>query len=194
MQYCQHMLCAVRYIRRPSLWIVTVMERVATVSHTVIHDITRHHQKFAAKHVHFITSVHRPSGKLLYSVYRAVADEQYTHALAHTHTHTRLTALCPGLPWWLKAPQRGWAPTQWLPGWAGTRKVKPMWILLKQETVSGNSISWAVCKSAPRSRQITMPAPHHSVFYRLYALPATQPTAQSTEGWWTVLSLFCVVL
>ena len=40
-----------------------------------------------------------------------------------------------------------------------------------------NGISWAVCKSAPRSRQITMPAPHHSVFYRLDALPATQPTA-----------------
>ena len=33
------------------------------------------------------------------------------------------------------------------------------------------------CKSASRSRQITMPASHHSVFYRLLdALPATQPT------------------
>ena len=32
------------------------------------------------------------------------------------------------------------------------------------------------CKSAPRSRQITMPAPHRSVFYRLDALPAAQPT------------------
>jgi len=40
-----------------------------------------------------------------------------------------------------------------------------------------NGISWAVCKSAPRSRQITMPAPHRSVFYKLDALPATQPTA-----------------
>jgi len=59
---------------------------------------------------------------------------------------------------------------------AGTRKVKPIWILLKQETVSGSGISWAVCTSAPRSRQITMPAPHHSVFYRPDALPATQPT------------------
>ena len=28
-------------------------------------------------------------------------------------------------------------------GWAGTRKVKPVWILLKQETVSGSGISWA---------------------------------------------------
>ena len=49
--------------------------------------------------------------------------------------------------------------------------------LLKQETVNGSGISWAICKSAPRSRQITMPAPQHSVFYRLDAFPATQPTA-----------------
>ena len=34
------------------------------------------------------------------------------------HTHTRLTALFPGLP-----------------ECAGTRKVKPIWILLKQEKV-----------------------------------------------------------
>ena len=80
--------------------------------------------------------------------------------ITHTHTHPRLTALCPGLP-----------------GWAGTRKVKPIWILLKQETVSGSGITWAICKSAPRSRQITMPATHHSVFYRPDPIPATQPTA-----------------
>ena len=30
--------------------------------------------------------------------------------------------------------------------------------------MSGSGISWAICKSAPRSRQMTMPAPHHSVF------------------------------
>ena len=47
-------------------------------------------------------------------------------------------ALCPGLP-----------------GWASTRKVKPIWILLMLETVSGSGISWAVCKSASLSRQIT---------------------------------------
>ena len=76
------------------------------------------------------------------------------------HTHTRLTVLCPGLP-----------------VWAGTRKVKPIWILLKQETVSGSGISWTICKTAPHSRQITTPAPHHSVFYRPDALPAAQPTA-----------------
>ena len=60
---------------------------------------------------------------------------------------------------------------------AGTRKVKPICILLKQETVSGTGISWAICKSALHSRQIATPAPHHSVFYRLEALPAAQPTA-----------------
>ena len=69
------------------------------------------------------------------------------------NTHTRLTALFPGLP-----------------GWAGTGKVKPIWILLKQETVSGSGISWAICKSAPRSRQTSMPAPQY-------------PTTQFFTGW-----------
>ena len=78
--------------------------------------------------------------------------------LCNKNTHTCLTALCPGL--------HGWA-----------REVKPIWILLKQQTVSGSGISWAVCKSAPRSSQVTMPVPHHSVFYRPDALPAAQPTA-----------------
>ena len=76
------------------------------------------------------------------------------------YANARLTALCPGL---LR--------------WASTRKVKPSWTLLKQERVSGRGISWAVCKSAPRSRQITTPVLHHSVFYRMDALPTTQPTA-----------------
>ena len=52
-----------------------------------------------------------------------------------------------------------------------------MWILLKQETVSGSGISWAICKSARCSRQITTPEPHRSVFYRPDALPAARPTA-----------------
>jgi len=51
------------------------------------------------------------------------------------HTHTRLTALFLGLP-----------------RWAGTRKEKPIWILLKQETVSGSGIRWAICKFAPPVR------------------------------------------
>jgi len=43
--------------------------------------------------------------------------------------------------------------------------------------MSGSGISSAICKSAPCSRQITTPAPHHSVFYRPDALPVAQPTA-----------------
>ena len=41
--------------------------------------------------------------------------------------------------------------------------------------MSGSSISWAICKSAPRSRLITVPAPHHSVFTGwMPFLPANQ--------------------
>jgi len=47
--------------------------------------------------------------------------------------------------------------------------------------VSGSGISWPICKSAPRSRQITIPAPHHSVFYRLDAFPAAQPTTNQEQ-------------
>ena len=43
--------------------------------------------------------------------------------------------------------------------------------------MSGSGISWNICTTAPRSRQITTPAPHRSVFYRPDALPAAQPTA-----------------
>ena len=75
----------------------------------------------------------------------------------HIYPYTRLTALCPGLP-----------------GRAGTRKAKLIWILLKQETVSGSGISWAICKSAPRSRQITTPASHHSVFLQA-GCPSCRP-------------------
>ena len=85
-------------------------------------------------------------------------DWSTTVLVLHTHTHTRLTALIPGLP-----------------GWAGTRKVKPIWILLKQETVSSSGISWAICKSASRSRQTTTPAPHHSSFLEA-GCPSCRPT------------------
>ena len=50
-----------------------------------------------------------------------------------------------------------------------------MWILLEQETVSDSGISWAICKSAPRSRQITMPVPHHSCFLQA-GCPSCRPT------------------
>ena len=83
------------------------------------------------------------------------------------HTHIHLTVLFPGLP-------RS----------AGTRKAKPIWVLLKQETVSGSGISWAICKSASlQTDEITTPAPYHSVFYRPDALSATQPTVSKHWNW-----------
>jgi len=105
------------------------------------------------------------------------------HMHTHTHTRARLMALFPGQP-----------------GWAGTRMVKPVWILLKQGTMSGSGISWAICKFAPHCRQMTTPAPHYSVFYRPDALPAAQPTASKhwrplSTYFWKIQSLeICVVL
>jgi len=54
--------------------------------------------------------------------------------------------------------------------------------LLEQEIVSGNGIIWAICKSAPRPRQIITRASHHSVFTGRvpFLLPIQQ--RQSTEG------------
>jgi len=88
------------------------------------------------------------------TVFTAICGNLYftTNGRSHTHTHTRLTALCLGLP-----------------GWAGTRKEKPVWILLKQDTVSGSGSRWAICKSAPRSSHITTPARHHSKHWRQLA-------------------------
>ena len=52
------------------------------------------------------------------------------------------------------------------------QKVKPIWILLKQETVSSSGISWAIMSC---SRQTTTPAPHHSVFLQA-GCPSCRPT------------------
>jgi len=59
----------------------------------------------------------------------------------NTHTHTQpfycFSGICPGPP-----------------GWASTRKVKPILIYWsKLEIVSGSGICWAICKSAPHPRQ-----------------------------------------
>jgi len=73
--------------------------------------------------------------------------------------YTRLTVLCLGLP-----------------GWAGTRKVKPIRILLKQETVSGSGIS------LPYASLHLASTPPLSFFTgRMPFLPPNQQ-CQSTEG------------
>ena len=100
----------------------------------------------------------------------------FTYKLLIEYTHTRT--------------QQFNGPFPGLPGWAGTRKVKPIWILVKQATVSGNGISWAICKSAPCSRQITVPAPHHSVFYRPDAfLPPNQQRQWLSTVWYILMCI-----
>ena len=78
------------------------------------------------------------------------------------NTHTRLTALFPGLP-----------------RWAGTRKGKT-----NLDFTGARDSEWQwhqlghtqVCTLLQTD---TTPAPHHSVFYRPDALPAAQPTANN---------------
>ena len=80
----------------------------------------------------------------------------YVGFAIHTHTH----------------PYNG--PFPGLPRLAGTRKVKPIWIVQKQETVSGSGISWAICKSALRSRQIATCTPPLSFLHA--GCPSCRPT------------------
>ena len=64
------------------------------------------------------------------------------HERGGTHTRVQLTALFAEVP-------RS----------AGTRKEKPIWILLKQETVGGSGISWAivqVCNSLQRDNHANL--------------------------------------
>jgi len=66
----------------------------------------------------------RPCGRLKLSTPQSLTEIRYI-GVRPCNRHIRLTALCPELP-----------------RWACTRKVKPIWILLKQATVSGSGISW----------------------------------------------------
>jgi len=59
---------------------------------------------------------------------------------------------------------------------------EPIWILLKQETLSGNGISWAICKSAPYPKQITTPAPTTQFFTGWMPFLPPNQQRQSTEG------------
>jgi len=113
---------------------------------------------------------HWAKGKclLIYRLDVLSLTHTHTHEHAHKHTHTHLTALFPGLP-----------------GSAGTRKVKPIWILPKQEAVSRSGISWAICKSAPslQTDNHTSNPPLSFFTGRMPFLPPNQQR-QSTEGRW----------
>jgi len=89
---------------------------------------------------------------------------QCTCMHAHTHTHTVN------------------GPLNFVQDYPGEPVPQPIWILPKQETVSGSGISWAIYKSAPCPRQITMAAPHHSVFTGQMPFLLPNQQHQSTEG------------
>jgi len=105
------------------------------------------------------TSSQQQQQQLRYSQYS-------THTHTHTHTHTQ--------------PFNG-PLSRTIQVCRYQSSTNPTWILLKQETVSGGGISWAIiCKSASRSRQITTPAPHHPLHWnnnndRLTAFDPGQP-------------------
>jgi len=96
---------------------------------------------------------------------RRSAASTVSASISPVHTHTRLTALFrdyPGEP----VPE-------------GKTNI---WILLRQETVSGSGISWAVCKYAPRSKQITMSSHHWSFLQVRCPSCHRKKQCQSNEG------------
>jgi len=99
------------------------------------------------------------------------------HEAEYRHTHTRLMALFPGLP-----------------VWAGTRKVKPIWILLKQGLVAVASAGpYASLHLAPGR----LPCQHPTAQFFTGRMPFLLPSQQrqstegiSTEGWIQTCILF----
>jgi len=93
----------------------------------------------------------------VYIAYNFNSINIHSHALTHTHTRTIVLQLF----WILSGTTRV----------SRYQKGKTNLDLLEQEIVSGSGICWAICKSAPHLRQITMPTSHHSFFYRPDTLP-----------------------
>jgi len=86
-----------------------------------------------------------------------------------THTHTRQSVHLHTHTHPFTGPLSGTTPV------SRYQKGKTIWILLEHETVSGSGIRRATCKSAARSRQMTTPAPHCSVFLQP-GCPSCRPT------------------
>jgi len=138
--------------------------------HITVHNC---HKQFSTKSYNKLPSYIKRHSPFIAQTLPTEWDQRWKAAKTQSpqHTHTRLMALCLRLP-----------------RWVSTGKEKPIWILLKQETVSGSGTSWAICKCTPRSRQITMPAAYHSTFLQARC-PSCRPTnsvkalkAKTTEG------------
>jgi len=78
-----------------------------------------------------------------------------------------------------------------LPRWAGTWKVKPIWIYWSERCWVAVAGQYANLHLDPGTN---MPASRHSIFYRPNALPATQPTV--SKHWrqaydTAVINIYC---
>ena len=80
---------------------------------------------------------------------------------SYTYKHTHLMALFPGLP-----------------RWAGTKKVKLIWILLKQETVSGSGTPYASLQLSPDRQPHQHPTTLFFSGQMPFLLPSQQPQKQ----------------
>jgi len=107
------------------------------------------------------SSAHQSANRIQFTTHTHAHTHARTHARTHAHTHTHTHPF--------NGPFSGTTQV------SRYQKGKPIWILLKQETVSGSGISWDICESAPNSRQITTPAPHRSVFLQARC-PSCCPT------------------
>ena len=98
---------------------------------------------------------------------KALSSESFVHTHArthaHTHTHTHTHPFNGPLSRTTQASryQKG--------------KTNLDFTEARDSEWKWHQLGHMLCMSAHHSRQITTPAPHHSVFYRLDALPAAQP-------------------
>jgi len=92
-----------------------------------------------------------------------ISNKSNKYVQPQTHTHTRLMALFQGLS-----------------GWAGTRKVKPIWVLLKQELQWHQLGHMQVCTSLQTDNH-TSTQPLKFFTGWMPFLPPNQQ-CQSTEG------------
>jgi len=94
-----------------------------------------------------------------------LSNENWVSQLSFTYTILLLLQPFMPPPWTLSGTTRV----------SRYQKGKTNLDLQEQEIVSGSGISWAIFKSAPRPRQITMRAPHHSIFLQA-GCPSCHPT------------------
>jgi len=100
-----------------------------------------------------------------------------SHQPTHTHTHTHTQLFCGSVDFVRDYP--GECVCVCVTRVSRFKKGKANLDFTEARIVNGSGINWSTGKSAPHCRQITTPAPHHSVFYRPNALLATQPSASN---------------